>query len=200
MKILSGIILLAGLACIPFFGVSAQTMPEVMDNGSLEEQKAYLEERMNNYNGYRAVREDIFLKILKNGVDSLNAAKQEISKLEETGLQKDEEIGTLNNSLNTAREELADAIQNRDSLVLFGIVMAKSLYNMILWGIILGMVIILVIGGIILSRNVSSLKEMKNNLENTAEEFEEFRKKSREKTEQMVINHFNEIKKLREGR
>ena len=35
------------------------TMPEIMEQGSLEEQKEYLEERMNIYNGYRAVRDDI---------------------------------------------------------------------------------------------------------------------------------------------
>ena len=40
------------------------TMPEVLENGTLLEQKDYLENKMNNYNGYRAVREDIFLKIL----------------------------------------------------------------------------------------------------------------------------------------
>ena len=53
----------------------AQTLPEVLEKGSLEEQREYMEERMNIYNGYRAVRDDIFLKMLKNYVDTLNTTK-----------------------------------------------------------------------------------------------------------------------------
>lgn len=178
----------------------AQTMPEVMEKGSLEEQKDYLTERMNIYNGYRAVRDDIFLKMLKNGLDSLNNAKNQISGLNELVGQKDSEIKDLNSKLEKTKENLDEAVENRDSLTFIGIPMAKTLYNVILWGIIVGLVAVLVIIGLWLKRNRIIMHQTRKDLEDTKEDFEAFRKSAREKSEQMVINHFNEIKKLKEGR
>lgn len=181
-------------------GLFSQTMPEVMEKGSFEEQKKYMEEKTNIYNGYRAVRDDIFLKMTKNSLDSLNASKAEISKLGNTIKEKNTEIAGLNKNLTDTKKELEDAVKNRDSLVFFGIPMTKSLYNLVVWGIILGLLALLVFGWLIFSRNNAVNRQTKKDLEETREEFEIFRKSAREKNEQMVLNHFNEIKKLKEGR
>lgn len=183
-----------------FINANAQTMPEVMENGSFEEQTEYMKDRMNIYNGYRAVRDDIFLKMLKNSTDSLNAAKSEINSLEIVLKEKNSDISRLNDTLDSTREELDQAIKNRDSLMFLGISMTKVLYNVILWGIILGLLSLLVIMVLLYRRTRVVTTQTRKDLEDTKEEFETFRKSAREKSEQMVINHFNEIKKLKEGR
>ncbi len=193
-------ILLPVLFFLPFMAVSGQTMPAIMDTGSIVEQKAYLEERMNIYNGYRAVRDDIFLRMLKNNLDSLNQAKQNIENQNQELLAGQTEISNLKTELGNTQSELEEAIKNRDSLAFFGVPMSKTLYNMIVWGIILGLIAILILGSIIFKRNRNKTQEMKRDLEQTMDDFENFRKTSSEKSEQMVINHFNEIKKLKEGR
>jgi len=175
------------------------SLPEVLEKGTLVEQKDYLEDKMNNYNGYRAVREDIFLKILKNSVDSLNFAKKEIIALQTSSEDLKSNISSLNNKLADAKNSEANAIKEKNSLVLFGALMNKTTYNIILWGIIAGLVFILVLLFTLYKKNYSSMSTLRKDLEDTREEFEIFRKNSREKQEQLVISHFNEIKKLKGG-
>lgn len=175
------------------------SMPEVLEKGTLSEQKEYLEDKMNNYNGYRAVREDIFLKILKNSVDSLNSAKKEIIALQNSSEDLNSNIKSLNNKLADAKNSEANAIKEKNSLMFLGILMNKTTYNIILWGIIAGLAFILVLLFTIYKKNYNSMSTLRKDLEDTREEFEIFRKTSREKQEQMVISHFNEIKKLKGG-
>jgi len=46
-------------------------------------------------------------------------------------------------------------------------------------------------------RNFSSSRHLKNDLEELKEEFEAYRKQSRERQEQLVVKHHNELKKMR---
>ena len=175
------------------------TMPEVMEQGSLEEQKEYLEERMNIYNGYRAVRDDIFLQMLKNSLDSLNSAKHEIDVLLESENNLQSTIESLNSDLGKAKSAKDKAIKDKNTLLFFGNSMNKITYNLILWGVIVGLTFLLVLIFIFYKRNYKITSNTRKDLEDTREEFDAFRKTSREKQEQTVINHFNEIKKLKGG-
>jgi len=128
-----------------FITTKGQTsMPAVMNTGLLEEQMKYINDRTRIYENYRAIREDIFQKMKKNALDSLNKAKQGITDLsnEVTGLN--EEITNLNNQLKTKNSELGDAVSNRDTLMIFSSRISKKTYNKILWSIIIGLVAITV--------------------------------------------------------
>lgn len=175
------------------------TMPEVMEKGSLLEQKDYLEEKMNIYNGYRAVRDDIFLKTLKNSLDSLNSAKKNIQNLTTNENELNSSIKSLNIELGKVKSERDLAIKNKNNMAFLGISLNKTSYNLILWGIIAGLIFLLVIVFLLYKRSHSVTNSTRKDLEDTREEFETFRKSSREKHEQLVLNHFNEIKKLKGG-
>lgn len=175
------------------------TMPEIMEKGTLEEQKEYLEEKMNIYNGFRAIRDDIFLQMLKNSLDSLNSAKHEIDVLLESENNLQLNIESLNSDLIKSQSTRDKAIKDKDTLLFFGISMNKITYNLILWAIIVGLTFLLVVVFLFYKRNYSITSNTRKDLEDTREEFDAFRKTSREKQEQMVINHFNEIKKLKGG-
>ncbi len=175
------------------------TMPEVMEKGSLEEQKDYLTEKMNIYNGYRAVRDDIFLKMLKNSVDSLNSAKKDIQDLTLQENELNSSIASLNKELGKVKSERDTAIKNRNNMKLFGISLNKTSYNLILWGIIAGLIFLLAIVFTLYKRSYIVTANTRKDLEDTREEFETFRKSSREKQEQLVLSHFNEVKKLKGG-
>jgi len=78
-------LLLLVLFLLPIARGSGQTtMPEVLENGTFTEQMDYIEQRTRIYENYRAIREDMFQKIMKNSLDSLNSAKREISGLVNT--------------------------------------------------------------------------------------------------------------------
>lgn len=175
------------------------TMPEIMEKGSLEEQKEYLEERTNIYNGFRAIRDDIFLQMLKNSLDSLNSAKHEIEVLLESENNLQLNIESLNSELVKAQSDKDKAVKDKNTLLFFGTSMNKITYNLILWGVIAGLTFLLVLVFIFFKRIYSITNNTRKDLEDTREEFDAFRKTSREKQEQIVINHFNEIKKLKGG-
>jgi hypothetical protein len=77
--------------------------------------------------------------------------------------------------------------------------MDKAFYNSIVWSVIFALIILLVLGSFLFKRNLSTTYSTRKDLDQIKGEFEEYRRTSRERHEQLVINHFNEIKKLKEG-
>jgi hypothetical protein len=63
----------------PLHGQSGATA--VLDSASLKEQLDYIHEKTRVYNDYRAIREDVFLKMKRNVMDTLNAIKLEVEQL-----------------------------------------------------------------------------------------------------------------------
>jgi uncharacterized membrane-anchored protein YhcB (DUF1043 family) len=75
--------------------------------------------------------------------------------------------------------------------------MNKALYNTIMWFIILGLIALSVILLMLYRRTHQLTKEVKDELEAVREEFDQYRKSSREKYEKLVVSHHNEIMKLK---
>jgi uncharacterized protein YdaL len=120
------------------------SMPQEMDTASLRSQLDYIEERTRIYNDFRAVREDIFQKMKDNIVDTLIQTKMEIEQLNRTLLEKNQQITGLNSDLETIRDERDNAIRNRDSFSFLGIQMNKTVYNSIMWFLVLGLAVVAV--------------------------------------------------------
>ncbi len=169
----------------------------LMDTTTLESQLDYIQERTRIYNDYRAIREDVFLKLKRNVTDTLHEARLEIAELNSNLTAKDFQIETLNTDLARVRTEKDEAIKNRDSLSILGIQMNKTLYSTILWFIILGLVALAFILFYLFKRSHQVTKEVKEHLEHLQEEFEQYRKSSREKYEKLVVSHHNEIMRLK---
>jgi len=187
------ILSISGIYC-----TQAQTsMPEVLDTATLQQQLDYMEERMNIYNGYRAVRDDIFLKMNKNSLDSLNAAKREISRLEASLATTQSDMAVLQENLQQTSEDRDLAIKNKNSLSFLGIQMNKALYNSIMWIIIVGLVILLIILFLMFKRSFVVTRQTTKDLEETKGEFESYRQQSRERYEKLVVQHHQEVLKLK---
>ena len=187
------ILILSGIYC-----TKAQTsMPEVLDTATLRQQLDYLKERMNIYNGYRAVRDDIFLKMSKNSLDSLNTAKREISQLESALRTTKSEMASLEQTLQDKTNERDLAIKNKNSLSFLGIQMNKALYNSIMWIIILTLAALLTILFLMFKRSFRVTRQTSQDLEDTREEFESYRQQSRERYEKLVVQHHQEVLKLK---
>lgn len=179
--------------------IAQYSMPRELDTASVRSQLDYIEERTRIYNDFRAVREDIFQKMKANVLDTLVQTKSEIKELNRTLQERNQQITSLNSELESTRDERDNAIRNRDSLSILGIQMNKAVYNSIMWFIVLGLAILAVLLFLLFRRSHTVTAQTKNELEKTLEEFEEYRKNSREKYEKMVVNHHNEIIKLKRG-
>jgi uncharacterized membrane-anchored protein YhcB (DUF1043 family) len=69
-----------------------------------------------------------------------------------------------------------------------------------MWIILGVMLAALVIGFLIFKRNLILMANTKNDYQELKNEFEAYRKTSREAREKLTMDHFNEIKRIREGR
>ena len=172
-------------------------MPAVMDSASVRSQLEYIQERTRIYNDFRAIREDIFQKMKRNLLDSVNSEKLEVARLNSELTERNFQIGNLNTELTRAKNERDQAIRTKDSFSFLGIQMLKGLYNTIMWIIVLGLIVAGVILFLMFKRSFTVTVQTKKELESIQEEFEQYRKSSREKYEKLVVTHHNEIMKLK---
>lgn len=178
--------------------VRAQSpIPPVLDSASFETQMEYLQERTRIYNGFRAIRDDIFLKMKKNALDSLSKEKLEVARLNSELSERDFQIESLNSDLVRTKNERDQSIRTKDSFSFLGIQVHKGLYNTIMWIIVLGLVSLGVTLFLLFKRSHAVTAQTKKELENIQESFEEHRNSSREKYEKLVVSHHNEIMKLK---
>lgn len=192
-------LLLAILSCPIPQAMEAQSSAilAVQDSASLQEQLDFLQENTRVYDNYRAIREDIFLKMKKNTIDSLNAKKLQLARLQGELEERNFEIQTLNKDLNRNKEERDEAIRTKDSFSFLGIQLQKGVYNTIMWVLVLGLLGGAVILFLLFKRSHMVTSHTKTELGNLQEEYEEYRKSSREKYEKLVVSHHNELMKLK---
>jgi len=169
----------------------------VLDSASIQDQMEYIYEKTRIYNDYRAIREDIFQKLKGNVGDTLTALKLEVARLNSTLTEENTQIETLNTELASTKDERDDAIRNKDSFSLLGILMHKTLYSTIMWLIILGLAVFAAILFIMFRRAHVVTSHTKHELLSVQEEFDQYRKTAREKYEKLVVSHHSEIMKLK---
>jgi hypothetical protein len=172
---------------------------EMMDTATINQQLDFIEDKTNIYNGFRAIHEDVFQKLSKNTIDTVRRNRADIIELTRFVSERNNTIDSLNLALQESQGNLTQAIDTKDSLVFLGIEMDKAFYNSIVWSVIFALIILLVLGSFLFKRNLSTTYSTRKDLDQIKGEFEEYRRTSRERHEQLVINHFNEIKKLEEG-
>lgn len=192
-----------GTACIAMMmclqPVSSQSIQEVLDSASLENQLNYVEDHTRIYENFRAIREDVFQKMKRNSIDTVNKAKLEIATLTSELTERNVEIETLNSDLGRAKNERDQAIRTKDSFTLLGMEMNKGIYSTVLWIIILLLVLFGVVMFLLFKRAHVVTSQTQKELESLKDEYEAHKKSSREKYEKLVVNHHNEIMKLKRG-
>jgi predicted small metal-binding protein len=180
--------------------VSGQvTMPDALLNNSLKEQMNYLDEHTRIYDNYRAIREDMFQKLKVNISDTLSAVNTKIAGLNKTAKVLNMTIDTLKANLESTRTRLDEMTKTKNSISVLGLELNKSAYNKAMWTILAGLVAALVLGFLAFKRNLSAMFNTRKEFLELKNEFETYRKTSREAREKLTMDHFNEIKRLKGG-
>ena len=175
------------------------TMPDALLNNSLKEQMNYLDEHTRIYENYRAIREDMFQKLKVNISDTLSAVNTKIAGLNKTAKVLNMTIDTLKANLESTRTRLDEMTKTKNSIKVLGLELNKSAYNKFMWTILAGLVAALVIGFLAFKRNLSAMSNTKKEFLELKNEFETYRKTSREAREKLTMDHFNEIKRIKGG-
>ena len=173
------------------------TMPDALIKSSLNEQFKYLDEHTKIYENYRAVREDMFQLTKKNVSDTLSLLNTKIAGLNKTARTLNQTIDTLRKDLGSTKSSLEATTKSKNSISVMGLEVNKAAYNRIMWTILFGLVAALVAGFLVFKRNLTIISNTKKEFQELKDEFETYRKTSREAREKMTMAHFLEMKKLK---
>ncbi|HPF02020.1 MAG TPA: hypothetical protein PLE95_02370 [Bacteroidales bacterium] len=186
-------LLITGVNC-----VKSQTAgQEVLDNGTLRDQMQFIEEKTRIYENYRAIREDMFQKIKGNSLDSLDGALSVIEDYKILTGKLNGRIDSLRNTLSITQENLAETTRTKERISVLGIGLNKTLYNLIMWIIVAGLLVLLGSGFVAFRRNFSITQKTRNELDEMKKEFDDYRTKTRLEREKASMEHFKEIQRLK---
>lgn len=199
-KLLSRTFLILSFLITLITSINGQTdIPDILNNNSLKEQMNYLEERTRIYENYRAIREDMFQKIKANISDTLTTVHRKITGLNFTVSLLTNTIDSLRVSLEKTKASLEESIRTKNSISVLGMEVNKTIYNSVIWTVLAGLLALFVVGFLIFKHNLSVTHNTKNEYSELKNEFENYRKTSREAREKASMDHFKEIQRLKGG-
>lgn len=174
---------------------SIQNGGQASMNGTLDEQFDYVVQKSNNFQEYKVVKKD-FLTILKrNSIDSVNRFKTELANLKTEFASHSATVQQLKDTLKTTQAELDKLKTAQDNVSFFGAPISKTNYNLIMWGIVSVLLLILIVFLFQLKGAKSTSNDAKNNLEKLEEDYEEFKRKALEKEQKLGRQLQDEINK-----
>lgn len=183
-----------------YFPVSAQdaetNAPEgSLNGGTIESQFDYINSISNNFQDYKVVRRTNLDRIKANVLDSLKVFKDQIGTVNTRLNEQNASIDQLNNQLSTSQEELQEALDMKDSFYFMGMYIHKSTYNTMMWGIIILLGISLLFFIYRFKRNYSVTAEIRQNLAEIREEFENHRRNTLERERKLNRKLVDEMNK-----
>ena len=182
------------------YNASGQSpMPDELLKKPIQEQLKYIQWRTKIFDNYRAIREDMFQKLMGNISDTITVAFNSINTLTSTVSELETRVDSLTTTLETTKTSLEDALRTKNSIKILGSEVNKLTYNTIMWLIIAGLTVILVIVLLSYKRSMAMTHHTVKELEELKDEFQAYRKTAREAREKMSMDHFNELKKLKGG-
>ncbi|HKK43024.1 MAG TPA: hypothetical protein VJ963_11490 [Bacteroidales bacterium] len=188
------------LVVMAFPGIYGQSsLPEDLIKKPLKDQLDYIEKRTRIYENYRAIREDMFQRLKQNVNDSIAFDRKTTISLNNSVARLNNTIDSLGQTLDSTKVMLFEMTTTKNSIKILGMEVNKIAYNSIMWSVIVGLLVLLAIGFLAFRGTLQAMKRTKKDLEELKDEFEEYRKTSREAREKMSMDHFNELRRLRGG-
>lgn len=186
------------LACIAILFATITYSQEITtEELSIDSQLRGLYKKSNNYQEYKVIKKNSYRVLQSNILDSIAYFKNQITlknNLINTQVASIDSLTTMNSDIHV---ELNEAVNQIDTIRLFGFQLKKNKYSLVLFIIILLLCASLVI--FIYKFNNSNIltTQAKSNLIDVEEEFNMFRKKSLERQQKLRRELQDEILKNR---
>jgi hypothetical protein len=167
-------------ACL-IFSSSISAQDEVADTDqSISGTYRSLYEKSETYNAYKVFNISSMNALMNKVQDSLRVYKQTIADRNQEIADLKSNIEVLNTRMAELEEELKATQKVAGSISFFGILISKAAYNIILWGIIAGLGVLLVIAYGSHTRSLKLYSVARKEFTDLNEEFEEYRRTSQE--------------------
>lgn len=173
---------------------------QTLDSGTIENQFDYLIKKSNRYQEYKVVKRAWLDRLKKAVDDSLNVVKKELVDTKVTLNEKEAEIVTLTNSLNTTKETVSNLNNEKDSISFFGMLISKPMYNTTLWSIITILLVALLFFVFKFNNSNAITREAKDKFSELEIEYENHRQRSLEREQQIRRKLQDEINKQKKDK
>ena len=178
-------------------GFTLVALPTIAQENSttLDNQFVDIIEKSNRYQDYKVVKIYKLNNLKKNVKDSIAAYKKTISTDQTTISQQQAKIATATQNIANLQNELTLSMQKEDGISLFGLLIKKSTYKVIMWSII-GLLGVLVFFLFYKFKNsFSKIRSVELKLTETESEFEDHRRKNLEQQQILRRKLQDEINK-----
>ncbi len=198
-------IVLALLTCHLHYAQESDATEELsLDKGTIESQFQYLYQKSGNYNAegkrYEVVRTINLDKLKKNVLDSVSAARTNAAALKSTISTHEATIESLNTKLKETTDNLTTVTDEKDSMSLLGAQVSKGTYNVILWTIIVGLLLLLLLFVYKFRRSNILTQDAKSNLSELETEYEDHRRRALEREQKISRQLQDEINKYKKSK
>ena len=114
-------------------------------DGTLANQFDYVIQKSNNFQEYKVVKRDYLMLLKKNSLDSVGRFKNELVSLKSQFSNHASIVAQLKDTLKATNEELTTLKTAQDNVSLFGSPISKTNYNIVMWGIVIVLFLILIV-------------------------------------------------------
>jgi septal ring factor EnvC (AmiA/AmiB activator) len=185
-----------------FTFLSAQDKTEnklSLNSGTIDNQFEYVITKSYTYNGNGKVYKNVeryWLDALRaHTIDSLNALKDQLKNTKQIVENQDTEIQVLKTNLDDTNANLDQTKLEKNSMSLFGFLMSKTGYNILMWSIVAGLLALLLFFIFKFKNSNAITKQAKLALAETEEEFEDHRKRALEREQKVMRRLQDELNK-----
>ncbi|MFT5750012.1 MAG: Fe2+ transport system protein B [Ancylomarina sp.] len=163
----------------------------------IKEQFEYIMDKSSRYQIYKVIEIAWLEKFQSGFVDSLNAIRQDFLGSEKIVSSRDKTIKSLELELSETKDALTTIQGEKDSMALLGTQMSKSSYNLIIWSLVLGLLVLTGFFFLLFKRSNSVTKETQVRLDEVREEFDSHRKNALVREQKLARKLQDEINKNR---
>jgi len=171
-----------------------------VNEGNIADQFEFVLRKSSNWNdergqAYEVIKTHLILSLRSHVLDSLKSIQNALNLSNTTVRSQQQDISNLTTNLSKVKDTLAATNPNKDSMNLFGLQMSKSKYNLLMWGSISALLVLLLV--FILKFKNSNLvtKIARDNLATVEESFEEHRRIALEREQKVRRQLQDEINK-----
>ncbi|MCZ4695076.1 tRNA (guanine-N1)-methyltransferase [Ancylomarina euxinus] len=168
-----------------------------IQDAPIKEQFEYIMEKGDTWKNYKVIQINWMKKFQSGFVDSLNAIRQDYLVSEKLVGERDKTIKSLELELKENKDALATIKGEKDSMFLLGIQMSKSSYNLFIWSLVGGLLVLTGFFFLLFKRSNSVTKETQVRLDEVREEFDTHRKNALVREQKLARKLQDEINKNR---
>lgn len=179
---------------------SEEQQTQSINEGSIDDQFEFVIRKSSNWRdergqSYEVIKRNMILTLKAHTLDSIKALENQINNANDLINTQKSEIDNLKSNLANTQTNLENTNKEKDSMSLLGLQMSKASYNILMWGIIAGLLVLLLIFIFKFKNSNVVTKAAKKALVETEEEFEEHRRIALEREQKVRRQLQDEINK-----